>query len=430
MRRFLPAFFCLIFAFMVPSAFAELFLLKDHPLHELDRYIADALGQKEVSIVYVAELGSITPDQAKKRTSYQRIGCEPFNVMRGSQVIDEGYHCRTFFCTGYRTSAKICRTNEGKPFGGIVEINRRTALVSAKEERKDFTELTGIDRTPAVQKRIADLAPLACAPFYMLHWGVVIGEGYRCQEIGRYPEFSPLTECIDDWRHPVGFVCTIELAKEQMEARRAIVQRFGLNASSASSSMSSTSSQASLSSSSAPAIPVGFKDVISGYYGYTAILSLAERGVVRGYPDGTFRPKESVNRAEFLKMLLVGLFPDKANENGACFPDIGNQWYAPYVCAAKREGWVGGYPDGTFRAGQPIRRAEGLKIVMAALGASLDSNAPLPKGVSSGEWFTPYVRKAVEMRILLEPAFDPTAPATRADTAVWMYRASKVLSEQ
>jgi hypothetical protein len=416
MRRLL--LFVLGLASFIPTAFAaELFLLTDHPLHEIDKYVVETVGQGDAKILHIAELASITPEQARKRTSYQRIGCEPFTVQQESKIIDEGYNCRTFFCVGYRTGAKVCKTHEGKIYSGVMEINRRMTLVSAKEERLDFSKIAS--PTTPQRARLEELASLACEPFYILHWDIAVGEGYRCTEIGKYPDFSPAVECINDWRDPRGYICNPEMSNEQLQARSGIAQRFGIVSRTSSSSKSSLSSSGS--------IPTGFSDVISGYYGYTAILSLAEQGVVKGYPDGTFRPKDSVNRAEFLKMLMAGLFPDKLENDRGCFPDVARQWFTSYVCGAKKQGWVGGYGDGMFRPGQTMRKSEGIKIIIAALGVPLESTAPLPKGASSGDWYTPYVRKAVELRILLEPSLDPNAWATRADTAVWMYRASKAM---
>jgi S-layer homology domain len=421
MRRLLALSVGLV-AFIPAALAAGPFLLKDHSLHATDALILESVNEPNAQVVYVAELASITSEQARKRTSYQRIGCEPFSVQDETRVIDDGYQCHTFFCVGYRTGTKLCKTHDGRIYGGVVEINRRMTLLSSKEIRTDFQSLS--QRTASEQKRVDDLAQLACTPFYVFHWDVGVGEGYRCAEIGKYPDFSPAVECIDDWRVPGGFMCSQVMTEKQLQDRASIVKRFGIWTG---SSASSASSQASSVPAAGSGTPVGFSDVISGYYGYTAIISLAERGVVKGYPDGTFRPKDSINRAEFLKMLIAGLYPEKMTDGQGCFPDVARQWFAPYVCAAKNEGWVGGYSDGQFRPGQTLRKAEGLKIVMSALGVPLDATGPLPSGVSSADWFTPYVRKAVEMNILLETSFDPGAWATRADTAVWMYRAAKAM---
>ena len=66
-----------------------------------------------------------------------------------------------------------------------------------------------------------------------------------------------------------------------------------------------------------------------GNYLYTA----QSLGIVDGYPDGTFKPMASVNRVEFLKMLINAMNIDiDPNANTTPFSDVDrNQWYAPYV---------------------------------------------------------------------------------------------------
>ena len=93
-----------------------------------------------------------------------------------------------------------------------------------------------------------------------------------------------------------------------------------------------------------------FPDVKLAHKNYTAIIYLQENGIIQGYPDGTFKPENSVNRAEFLKIIIEGsqIFTD-ATENTP-FPDVDHSaWYGPYLKKAYAEGWIDGYPDGTFK---------------------------------------------------------------------------------
>jgi hypothetical protein len=171
--------------------------------------------------------------------------------------------------------------------------------------------------------------------------------------------------------------------------------------------------------------PKYFPDVISGHYGYTAIMDLAQRGIVQGYEDGTFQPTKTVNRAEFSKLLINGLYPNEIQDEIGCFPDVGREWFSSFVCAAKRLHWIIGYPDGTFKADQTIKKSEAMKIIVSSMGVSLDSAAELPAGTKDGEWYSPYIRKAMELKMILEPSFIPDAVVTRADAAVWIYRSLK-----
>jgi pullulanase len=108
-----------------------------------------------------------------------------------------------------------------------------------------------------------------------------------------------------------------------------------------------------------------------------------------------------------------------------CFPDVLDEWFSAFVCAAKRLSWIQGYTDGKFYPARTISKAEAMAIIIQSLGVPLDSVAELPPGVREGEWYTPYIRKAMEMGLILEPAFDPQSAVMRADAAVWMYRSLK-----
>gem|GEM_PF-1233613 len=106
-----------------------------------------------------------------------------------------------------------------------------------------------------------------------------------------------------------------------------------------------------------------FKDVKPDDAFANEITKIKEAEIVRGYDDGTFRPDKTVNRAEFIKMLMdsIGLSPIGMEFN-KCFDDVFNQWFAPYVCIAKRKGWVNGYEDNSYRPERDVNRAEAMAM--------------------------------------------------------------------
>ena len=108
-----------------------------------------------------------------------------------------------------------------------------------------------------------------------------------------------------------------------------------------------------------------FSDVSSSQPHYQAIQWAKQQGIVRGYSDGTFRPDARVNRAEFTKILLEAYNRDTHTLcRMSAFPDASLQeWYGPYVQKARCSGIVKGYPDGSFRPGSPINIAEAAKII-------------------------------------------------------------------
>lgn len=409
--------------------------LRDFRVHSFDGSILAALGyDSSASVTYFRELGSVTEEQLRARRAYEAIGCHPFYVFRGGRSEEVGYNCRSFFCVGYSKGPKQCRDTDGKAYSGVMEISRRLGLVTITDIRKDFASYPASEQTSSMKASITKLAPYQCKPLYLLDFDVVVGEGYRCDEVGQYPYFSSKNVCIEDYRKNLGLVCEVPIRADEMEKRAEAIAKVsgtltssGARVSSASSlssssgsSVSSASSDSSVSSSS-----ITFPDVTEGKYGYTAIMDLTARGIIKGYADGLFRPKNAVNRAEFVKVLMTTLHSDQIWGEVNCFRDVKTEWFSGVVCAAKRLAWVSGYGDNTFRPGQTMRKNEAIKVIVEALDAPLNSNAVLPDGVTENQWYTPYVRKAVELDIILETSFQPTALVTRADAAVWIYRALK-----
>ena len=122
-----------------------------------------------------------------------------------------------------------------------------------------------------------------------------------------------------------------------------------------------------------------FKDISRNRQTQVSVSLLAEAGVVdnRAY----FRPGDAVNRAEFLKMVLVA-----ANKTSAagqnCFSDVrASDWFAPFVCTGKDMGIVAGYPLGGksyFRPNQSVTFAEALKIAALSFDLSAGPTAGRP----------------------------------------------------
>lgn len=185
---------------------------------------------------------------------------------------------------------------------------------------------------------------------------------------------------------------------------------------------SSNVSSVNSSSSAQNLVNSKFSDVGLDSYAAKEISDLYARGIIQGYSDGTFKPSNTVNRAELLKLLIAGLHAKEDKGEKKCFPDVSDEWFSTFVCAAKRLGWVGGYSSGQFKPANTVNRAEAIKMIVSSLATNLDSSAILPIDVPEDSWFAPYVRKAVDLGIVIETSFKPTEVLTRADAAVWIYR--------
>ncbi|MBB6672924.1 S-layer homology domain-containing protein [Cohnella nanjingensis] len=114
---------------------------------------------------------------------------------------------------------------------------------------------------------------------------------------------------------------------------------------------------------------------IAGHWAEPAILQAASRGIVTGYPDGTFKPNHIVTRAEFTVM-LVKLLKPQGSDAALTFSDASKigAWAKSAVAQAVLAGYIKGYEDGTFRPDEAITRAEMTVMIKNALQMSADSS--------------------------------------------------------
>ena len=124
-----------------------------------------------------------------------------------------------------------------------------------------------------------------------------------------------------------------------------------------------------------------FRDVPDGKWYTTYVATLEKAGVIVDSKDGNFRPNDAITRAELASMLA-----QFANVTGGTntFSDVpATHWAASYIAAAVRSGWIQGYPDGTFRPEQTIKRAEMTAMVNRALGRDPQSASDLLEGMKT-----------------------------------------------
>ena len=119
------------------------------------------------------------------------------------------------------------------------------------------------------------------------------------------------------------------------------------------------------------AITVSFSDVASDAWYAEAVNTLASLGMITGVGDNKYEPDRSITRAEFTAIAMR--FADLATGGENVFSDVAEDaWYHDYVVGSIQYGWITGYPDGTFRPENTITRAEVTTIVNRMLGRSAD----------------------------------------------------------
>ncbi len=175
----------------------------------------------------------------------------------------------------------------------------------------------------------------------------------------------------------------------------------------------------------------GYRDVSIYSPFCKAIMLMSERGIFEGYDDGTFRPYAQINRAETVKVVTLALGYD-VNTGGTYrnnYRDTSDTaWYAPYLFVAKREGIATGYPDGTFRPSNTINRVELLRVFLEGNQTSLRNCSPQPFGdtpiTSDTNWYMKYACYAKDHGLMNSEYSSNLYPAqamTRGDVANLFY---------
>ncbi|CEO35599.1 glucan endo-1 [[Clostridium] sordellii] len=173
---------------------------------------------------------------------------------------------------------------------------------------------------------------------------------------------------------------------------------------------------------------------ISGHWAKKEINQFISSGYVNGYEDETFRPDNSITRAEFVK--LVNKYFGFNNKEDIKFSDINiNDWYYNDICIASKTGYINGYEDKTFKPNKTITREEVSKILISIKNKQdnvYDKLNKYPDKNKVSNWAKPYVEGAIEQGYLKGNdlgLLNPTNNITRAESITILSRVSKEKSE-
>ena len=115
-----------------------------------------------------------------------------------------------------------------------------------------------------------------------------------------------------------------------------------------------------------------FSDVAKSHWAANYIGYMQQFGIITGYADGSFRPDASVTRAEFAA--IASRF-ERLTDGTKSFSDVpSSHWAAKYINFAATRGWVNGYADGTFRPNNSITRAEVAAVTCRLLERNADQS--------------------------------------------------------
>lgn len=167
----------------------------------------------------------------------------------------------------------------------------------------------------------------------------------------------------------------------------------------------------------------GFSD-INSHWAKAEIKDFILKGYIDGYNDGTFRPDNSITRAEFIK--LVNRAFNYTTQGTKTFKDVAsNEWYYNEVLIATNAGYIDGYNDDTFRPNDKISREEVAKIVATINNKSGDGVLNFKDNKDISDWAKPYVDAVSDNNLMGGydgNIFKPKANITRAESVTTLSR--------
>jgi hypothetical protein len=181
-----------------------------------------------------------------------------------------------------------------------------------------------------------------------------------------------------------------------------------------------------------PIANISFSDVPSNYWAQAFIQELASRNIIKGFPDGSFKPNAPVTRAQFAAMLnqAIDKAPIRASINFADIPT--NFWAAPAIQKAHTIGFMSGYPNNLFKPSENISRVQ----ILVALANGFNYNPTQPAAnilntYSDSAAIPNYAKNSIaaatENRLVVNyptlSTLNPNQPATRAEVAALIYQA-------
>ena len=115
-----------------------------------------------------------------------------------------------------------------------------------------------------------------------------------------------------------------------------------------------------------------FSDASDDWYS-KAVNYVVGKGLISGYPNGTFKPNESITRAEFAQMISGYIKNEKAGSSD--FQDVKDHWAKEAIDKLYGNKNVTGYPDGSFKPNAKITRAEAVTILNSVFNRNTNKNS-------------------------------------------------------
>lgn len=165
-----------------------------------------------------------------------------------------------------------------------------------------------------------------------------------------------------------------------------------------------------------------FSDITAQDAFCSILKTVNQNNIIAGYSDGTFKGDNQINRAELLKLALLFSHIEIISpaKNEPIFSDVkADEWYSDYIYTAKTLGIIDGYPNGTFMPAQTVNKAEAIKIILKAIKAEtgIVSSAPYEDTPvnQNNAWYLPYAQYLKDNVDQNSANFDPSHLMTRKE---------------
>lgn len=176
-----------------------------------------------------------------------------------------------------------------------------------------------------------------------------------------------------------------------------------------------------------------YTDATLEYWAAEPIYLCSTLGLIKGYPDFTFRPDKGITRAELTALLVrtSTIDPNRWTivEQEDKFNDVKTGfWYKPFVNLGADLGYVEGYPDKTFKPNNILTRAEGVTVVARFANLVEKEDTAFPD-LKPGFWANKYINPAKQagmLKYLEGKEFEPSKPFSRAEAAEVLYRVASI----
>ncbi len=179
---------------------------------------------------------------------------------------------------------------------------------------------------------------------------------------------------------------------------------------------------------------ITYPDVTAEYWASDQVSYIGTLGIIKGYPDGNFKPEGEITRAELATLLVrtrAGGDQNVPDATGQVFPDVAlEHWAVKYVNMASETGIVKGYPDGTFKPSANITRAEGLTMIARFGEVSEEAYTDEFVDVADTHWAAKTIAGAYRDGMLIhfkDLPFEPSKKLNRAEAVEMLYRSRPVV---